>query len=101
MSSTTYSLSLARSENGNWSLEPSANLLRHPLHELPPMAFPADMLPSQAQDYAASMLPLAHVPAPAELIWHVYGRTVSASGVRQDAYRASWSVSVQSLSPRM
>lgn len=92
MSSTTYSLQLARSENGNWSLEPSANLT----DQLPPMAFPASMSPSEAQAYAAGFLPLAHVPAPELLDWHQYGHTNTAEG-RQPAYRTAWTVSVQSL----
>lgn len=95
MSSATYSLQLARSENGNWSLTPSANLT----HTLPPMAFPASLSPSEAQDYAASMLPLAHVPAPATLDWHVYGHTSTIDYPRSPAMCAAWSVSIQSLSP--
>jgi hypothetical protein len=94
MSSTTYTLTLARSENGNWSLQPSGNLAAHPL---PPMAFPASMSPSEAQDYAAGFLPLAGVPAPESLAWHPHGFTRTREGSRP-AYRTSWTVSVQSLS---
>lgn len=98
MSSATYSLQLARSENGNWSLTPSDNLT----DLLPRMAFPASLSPSEAQDYAASMLPLAHVPAPSpsELAWHPHGFTRTSEGSRP-AYRASWTVSIQSLSPAL
>jgi len=92
MSTTTYTLSLARSENGNWSLEPSANLT----DQLPPMAFPASLSALEARDYADGMLATARVTAPALLDWHVYGY---AAHDHSPAMCASWSVTVQSLSP--
>jgi hypothetical protein len=97
MSTSVYSLSLARTPDLLWSLTPNSELAAF---QFPPMAFPASMSPSEAQDYAASMLPLAHVPAPAELAWHHTGHTNTAEG-RQPAYRASWTVSIQSLSPAL
>lgn len=90
MSSATYSLSLARSENGNWALEPSANLTG----QLPPMAFPASMTALQACDYGNALLHTARVPSPDRLAWHVYGHTAHD---HSPAYRAAWTVSVQSL----
>ena len=107
MSTTMYSLSLARSANGNWSLTPSDNLAHHALHPFPPMAFPADMSQAAALAYAASLLQTARVPAPAlPLDWHQYGYTYPTipsgqqCGPASPAYRVSWSVSVQSLSPK-
>lgn len=89
-STRTFTLSLARSENGNWSLTPSASLR----DTLPPMAFPASMSPSEAQDYAQGFLPLAHVPAPAHLDWHRYGITAHDSS---PAYRAAWTVTISDV----
>jgi hypothetical protein len=97
MSTTTYSLSLARSENGNWSLQPSANLTTHPVHPFPPMAFPASMTALQACDYGNALLHTARVPSPGRLDWHLYGH---AAHDGSPAYRASWSVQIQSLSPK-
>lgn len=99
MSSTTYSLSLARSANGNWSLEPNDTLRAHPLYQFPPMAFPASMDANTALAYAASLLQTAKVPSPNLLPrdWNVFGRTVSESGSVSDAYRVAWSVQVSLL----
>jgi hypothetical protein len=92
MPTTTYTLSLARSANGNWSLIPSENLTA----TLAPMAFPAHLDSVDARDYADAILATARVPAPPVLEWHRYGTTTDGA----PAYRASWSVSVQSLSPK-
>jgi hypothetical protein len=94
MPTTTFSLQLARSANGNWSLTPSDNLAAHPVHPLPPMAFPASMTALQAMDYGNAMLPLAHVPAPDRLSWHLYGHSAHDGS---PAYRAMWNVTITAI----
>ena len=85
----TYTLSLARSENGNWSLIPSASLLP----ALAPMAFPAHLDSVDARDYADAILATSRVPAPPVLEWHRYGTTTDGA----PAYRASWTVTVSAI----
>jgi hypothetical protein len=93
MSATTFSLQLARQSDGNWSLFPSATLIEHPLHPMPPMAFPAHLSLHDVQVHAQSMLETARVPAPDTLRWLPIGHTPDGS----PAFRAMWRTEITAL----